>query len=199
MIIESCCETIEQAVEAEKNGATRIEFCRSLEKEGLTPKVKDVARLLSLVTVPVRVMIRPVDSFYISDSYLAMCIKQIRDFDLLPIEGFVVGYLTMGNKIDTNTCTLLLGESPKPFTFHKAIDQSKNIMESLQILEQFASIDTILSSGGFKTAMDGAEVLQKMQDTSSKIIMAGGRITNKNLHKHHKIMQLQAYHGTKIV
>ncbi len=199
MILESCCETIEQAVQAEKNGATRIEFCRSLDKEGLTPKLKDVEQLLSLISVPIRVMIRPDDSFFASESCLELCLKHIQEFDVLPIEGFVMGYLTTEKKIDTDTVTLLLGESPKPFTFHKAIDQSSNILASLHTLERFTSIDTILSSGGFNTAMEGAEVLKKMQDSSSKTIMAGGRITKENLRKHHKIMQLRAYHGTKIV
>ena len=37
MLVEACVETLEEALQAEKNGAHRIELCSRLDLDGLTP------------------------------------------------------------------------------------------------------------------------------------------------------------------
>ena len=38
IIKEACVDTLKDAIEAEKNGADRIELCSRLDLEGLTPE-----------------------------------------------------------------------------------------------------------------------------------------------------------------
>ena len=39
--------------------ADRIEFCSNLDEDGLTPKTDDLILIKKLVSIPIRVMIRP--------------------------------------------------------------------------------------------------------------------------------------------
>ena len=45
MIIEVCAETYEYALKAEKAGADRIELCKDLHLDGLTPNYESAKRL----------------------------------------------------------------------------------------------------------------------------------------------------------
>ncbi|MDH5609009.1 MAG: copper homeostasis protein CutC, partial [Cyclobacteriaceae bacterium] len=59
MIKEACVETMAQCLAAEKAGANRLELCAHLELDGLTPEFELIERVVSSVTIPVRVMVRP--------------------------------------------------------------------------------------------------------------------------------------------
>ena len=59
IIKESCVETFEEAVIAERNGADRIEICSDLHLDGLTPSRKLVLRIVNSLKIPTKVMIRP--------------------------------------------------------------------------------------------------------------------------------------------
>ena len=59
MIIEVCAESYEYAVKAEKAGADRIELCKDLHLDGLTPDYESAKRTIDLLNIPVFVLIRP--------------------------------------------------------------------------------------------------------------------------------------------
>ena len=59
IIKEVCVDNLDDAVKAFNKGADRIEFCSNLNEDGLTPDYNDLKELKSLVSIPVRVMIRP--------------------------------------------------------------------------------------------------------------------------------------------
>ena len=59
LIKELCVDSTEQAVNAERNGADRIELCKSLDLEGLTPEINVIQNTIESVDIPVKVMIRP--------------------------------------------------------------------------------------------------------------------------------------------
>ena len=50
LIKELCVDSTEQAVNAEKNGADRIELCKSLDLEGLTPEINVIQKTKDLQT-----------------------------------------------------------------------------------------------------------------------------------------------------
>jgi len=59
MILEACVEGVDQAIRAEKLGATRIELCANLAADGLTPDHETIKKVKEELTIPIRVIIRP--------------------------------------------------------------------------------------------------------------------------------------------
>ena len=52
MIIEVCTESYEYAVNAEKAGADRIELCKDLHLDGLTPNYDTVKKTINKLNIP---------------------------------------------------------------------------------------------------------------------------------------------------
>ena len=59
IIKEVCVDSLEDAINAEKNGANRIELCGRLDLDGLTPSRKLIKEVHKALIIPIRVMIRP--------------------------------------------------------------------------------------------------------------------------------------------
>ncbi len=200
MIIEFCTESIVDANKAESNGANRIELCANLDVGGLTPNLEIISNLLDTIKIPVRIILRPTDSFTLTKEDFKSIEKSIDSFTNLDIEGFVFGYLNADNTIDIEATKKILALAPtKKWTFHKAIDSTRDILEATKSLEPYKQIDTILSSGGQEKAHDGLNTLLAMQSASSKTIMPGGSITWKNCDTFKLTKGFQALHGRRIV
>ena len=59
LILESCVETYDEAMNAETQGADWIELCSRLDLDGFTPSKELVKRLVSDLTIPIELMVRP--------------------------------------------------------------------------------------------------------------------------------------------
>lgn len=200
MIIEYCTESVQDAIDASVNGANRIELCAELSLGGLTPDIETVRSLLLEIRIPIRVILRPTDSFYLTKKDFEEIEKSVQIFSPLDIEGFVFGYLNTNNSIDLRATENIINLAPnRRWTFHKAIDQTPDILEAIKSLEYIPQIDTILSSGGASTAIDGLQTLQKMQKISTKTIMPGGSITWQNIEVFNSAGHFNALHGRKII
>ena len=68
IVIESCVDNLEDSIKSIVKGANRIEYCTSLSQDGLTPSINEVLTLLQKTDIPVRVMIRPSNTFYINNN-----------------------------------------------------------------------------------------------------------------------------------
>ncbi len=200
---EACVETMAEALFASAQGANRLEYCRDLQADGLTPSLEEITELLGQIDIPVKIMIRPrAGDFCYDEKDLATMAKSIQVFKALPIAGFVTGALTKENKIDVEVMKrLATAAAPLPITFHKAIDSVADKIEAIDQLKEIDGIDSILSSGSCPTALEGKETLREMLDcagTALRIIPAG-KITSQNLLDVHQAIGAQEYHGRKIV
>lgn len=198
--VEACVVSFEQAIRAAQHGADRLELCSRLETEGMTPDIDLTTIILENVNVPVRVMIRETEEGFGSDeSILLKMESSIRKFKSIPIDGFVIG-LTRNNRIDRDaTERLIKGCLPLPITIHKAIDQSADVMDDLIWLNQFPTVDTILTSGGKATAREGIDEILKMKVVFKGNIMAAGKITHDQLPMLHLALEVPWYHGRNIL
>ena len=198
--IEACIVSFEQAINATQYGADRLELCSRLETEGMTPDIDLAANILENVNIPVRVMIRETEDGFSSDESILLKMESaIRAFKSIPIDGFVIG-LTRNNRIDREATERLIDVClPLPITIHKAIDQSTDVIDDLIWLNQFPTVDTILTSGGKATAREGIEEILKMKAVFKGNIMAAGKITNDQLPMLHDTLSLSWYHGRNIV
>ena len=203
IFIESCVESLHEAMRVSTLGIQSIELCSHLEVGGLTPSISLVREVVHAVDVDVKVMIRNRGGdFMYSPNDLSEMLHQINILKQENIKGIVFGALDINNTIHLeNLKTIIKAASPLPITFHKAIDCTPNIIESVQILSKFPQIKYILSSGGAETADLGSTMLKAMAKVKSnhQNIIAAGRITSENLAYIREKTGLSHFHGRQIV
>lgn len=200
MKIEFCTDNVSDALAAFQKGVNRIEYCSCLEDDGLTADLEEVRLLIHKITIPIRVMIRPTNSYQLNEQDEKKIIDSIYEFNKIKIDGIVIGYLDENQDINENFLIKITKLFPElAITFHKAIDYSNDILKSVQVLNKFNNIDCILSSGGEKSALEGANMLTKMQFLSNKSIIGAGGITFQNIDEIKIKTDLIFYHGRKII
>ena len=203
VVKEACVDNIQDAINAFKKGADRIEFCSNLDEDGLTPSNYDLISLKKSISIPVRVMVRPhSNSFNYNDDDLIQMKETIKFCKNQKFDGVVFGCLDDDNELDLNKIEYL-ADFAKPLNviIHKAIDLTPSPVNSLMNLLEIDNVNGVLSSGGFETAELGTEVLKKMINISPNDfeIISAGKITNQNFKILHEKIDGKFYHGRKIV
>jgi copper homeostasis protein len=198
MILEVCANSYESAINAEKAGAHRIELCENLAVGGLTPNYKLAKEVISDLSIPVFILIRPRDGdFNYSKNEFEQIKKDIILFKDLGCKGIVSGILTKDKNLDINrTKELIKLSRPLEFTFHRAFDEVINPIETLHQLIKL-KVNRLLTSGQMKTAIKGIDMIKKLIILSeNKIkIMPGSGINPSNISKFTKL-SLDEIHGS---
>ncbi len=202
MVLEACVENIEEALNAQKSGAGRIELCDNLAVGGTTPSYGTIAVCQKYLSIPVIVMIRPRGgNFIYSREEIESMIMDIRICREIGVAGIAIGTLTSGNETDIPLLNELIKASEGlAVTFHKAIDETKNIEKEVTRLTE-TSICRILTSGGQPTAMEGAAMINRMiVAAAGRIsIMPAGKVTSSNVHTLSNLIPAHEFHGRLIV
>jgi copper homeostasis protein len=203
LVLEACVATLEDALHAQRCGADRIELCSDLSVGGLTPSLELITACMNALTIPIVAMVRPRGgNFVYTLAEIAEMRTTIGRIKQAGVHGVVLGALTECGQVDIEL-TKKLVELAKPLsvTFHKAIDDTPDPVESAVRLTQIPGIQRVLSSGGKTTALQGANVLRKMQSALEQRInvIAAGKITNLNLRQVHAAVRAEEYHGQRIV
>jgi copper homeostasis protein len=203
MILEACVGNLNEAIIAESLGAHQIELCDRLDLDGISPSIEVVNAVSNKLNIPVKVIINPNPFNYIySDQNINSILDYVQKLNNLEVHGIVFGPLTKEGLPDLEAIKIVSEATPLPITYHKAIDISKNIINSTELLKRQDIVKFILSSGGAQNAKEGIDQLSIMKNVleSSPIqLIAAGRITSKNLNHIHQQLGLSYYHGKKIV
>ena len=148
MIIEVCAESYEYAVKAEKAGADRIELCKDLHLDGLTPDYESAKRTIDKLNIPVFILIRPrAGDFIYSDEEFELMKQDILKFKEMGCKGIVSGVLNDDSSIDIERTKELVELSMSlEFTFHRAFDKVNNPLNEIENLIELG-IDRVLTSG----------------------------------------------------
>ena len=184
MIIEVCAESYEYALKAEKAGADRIELCKDLHLDGLTPDYESAKRTIDKLDIPVFILIRPREGDFIySNEEFELMKQDILKFKEMGCKGIVSGVLNSDNSIDIKrTKELVELSKPLEFTFHRAFDiVSKPLNEIENLIE--IGVNRILTSGQKNKALEGLELLEELKNISKNRIkiMPGSGINNSNI------------------
>lgn len=202
MIKEFCAGSFSEALAAEKRGADRIELCDNLAEGGTTQSYGTIKMALEKLNIPVFPIIRARGGdFCYSDEELKIMREDILMCKSLGAKGIVFGMLTKDKKIDEKILKEFVSlASPMEVTFHKAVDEIENPVEAVDILAE-AGVKRILTSGTKATALEGADILNKMiQRAEGKItIVVAGGVTTENFDEVSKKIVSSEYHGKKIV
>ena len=185
-------ELIDSAADYEESGKTAEEW---LKHQGFTYKGVKAGTYISWGTVINTVINNSTNELLRMEQDINYCKS-------LGINGVVFGILNQNQMVDVLATERLVNIAfPLKVTFHKAIDEVSDIMTELEKLISISGITSILSSGGHRTAIKGADVIKSMIQKAKNhlsIIPAGG-ITNQNIEEIHSLIGAREYHGRKIV
>ena len=184
MIIEVCAESYEYALKAEKAGADRIELCKDLHLDGLTPDYESAKKTIDSLNIPVFILIRPREgNFIYSNKEFELMKSDIIKFKEMGCKGIVSGVLNNDNSIDIKKTKELVELSrPIEFTFHRAFDKVNNPLYEIENLIELG-IDRVLTSGQKEKAIDGLVLLKQLNSISNNRIkiMPGSGINKSNI------------------
>jgi len=184
MIIEVCAESYEYAEKAEKAGADRIELCKNLHLDGLTPDYKTAKKTIDNLNIPVYILIRPRQGdFNYSEKQFELMKADIIKFKEMGCKGIVSGILNTDNSIDIKRTNELVNLSrPLEFTFHRAFDIVTDPIKELEKLI-LLGVDRVLTSGQKEKAVKGIELLKELKKNAKNkiIIMPGSGINKSNI------------------
>jgi copper homeostasis protein len=189
-LVEICVDDLDGVSAAERAGADRVELCASLGDGGITPSIGTVGVALRTATrIGVNVLIRqrPGDFVYSGAEVDAM-VDDIRAIRALPNPAgvplaFVIGALRADGTIDVlSTARMLDAAGDAPVTFHKAFDQTPDLLAALDELTVLG-VKRVLTSGGAATALDGSELLAELvvRAGDAITILAGGGVRAANV------------------
>ena len=184
MIIEVCAESYEYAEKAQKAGADRVELCKHLHLDGLTPNYKTAKKTIDNLNIPVFVLIRPRHGdFNYSEKEFELIKTDIIKFKEMGCKGIVSGILKNDNTIDIKRTNELVNLSrPLEFTFHRAFDVVTDPLKELEKLIQLG-VERVLTSGQKQKADKGIELLKELKKNAKDkiIIMPGSGINKLNI------------------
>ena len=198
MIIEVCIESKMGIKVAQKFNLDRIEICRDLNQDGLTPKIEIQESAKEIFIKDRFIMIRPHNNgFVYNENEIIKMKRSISLASEYQPKGVVFGGLTKDCKIDfkKNEELLLHAKSLNlECTFHRAFD---SCIEPIQSFKEIKALgfDWLLTSGQEFSAENGIPLLKKLNNLKNdKIkILAGGGISPNNCHKF-KLIELDGIH-----
>jgi len=183
-LLEISVQSPESAQAAERGGADRIELCADLNVGGLTPSRALLQNVREKVQIPVYSMIRPRAGDYVySQSEFAAMRQSIAEAKECGMDGVVLGILTKRNRVDLERTRELVDLArPLPVTFHRAFDELPDLRQALEDVIQTGA-GRILTSGGAKTALEGAATLRNLVQLAGKriIILPGAGNSAENI------------------
>ena len=99
------------------------------------------------------------------------------------MDGIVLGVLTKDHRVDIErTRQLVEFAKPLPLTYHRAFDEAADLHQALEDIIQTGA-KRILTSGGAKSALEGAALLAEMIKGAGEriIVVPGAGISAANI------------------
>jgi copper homeostasis protein len=183
-LLEISVETLEAAMAAERGGADRIELCGNLSVGGVTPDDALLRAVRAQVRIPIFSMVRPrAGDFVYSSAEFAEMKRAISAAKESGMDGVVLGILTEKHRVDSErTRQLVELANPLPVTYHRAFDEAADLHQALEDVIQ-SGAKRILTSGGAKSALEGAALLGELMEAAEEriVIVAGAGISGANI------------------
>lgn len=172
--VEIIAQNLKDAKNAQRGGAKRIELVAALSEGGLTPSYAMAHHIINNVDIEVAIMVRPHSkSFCYDEDDLAVMKKDAEIFQKMGASRLVLGILDKNYGIDKDNLSFVLENIHIPITFHRAINESNDILEATKVLNDFPQITHILTSGGRGYAVSNLDTIREMILISNKKIMLG--------------------------
>lgn len=177
-ILEVCVDSVESAVNAAAGGADRLELCGDLIVGGVTPSMDLYRMIREKVDIPVHVLMRPrFGDFLYNEEELELMLRQTKAFSEAGADAVVIGCLTKDGRLDWEKMGCLMDAAGNmKIHLHRAFDMCCDLPQALEEAKAHG-VDTILTSGGYASAVAGMDMLRKLQANAGSVtIMAGAGV-----------------------
>lgn len=127
-------------------------------------------------------MLRPHSkSFVYDENDKTVILNDLKELVETKADGIVFGALNEDGNIDEELLKDVINNKGQlGLVFHRAIDKSKDVINSTNILLNY-DVERILTSGGFDTVIEGYEIINQMVElTKNKITILAGAGLNPN-------------------
>ena len=176
--IEVCCSSVQDAINAEKGEADRIELNSALAYGGLTPGIASLKKVKELVDIPVMAMIRPRSGgFNYSKLEFEIMKEEMKLIKETGVVGVVFGILNEKAKIDYKKNKILQEISEDLITvFHRAYDVIPDPIEGIDILNELG-FDRVLTSAQENKIENNLYLAKKIINYSEgklDVVLCGG-------------------------
>jgi len=178
VLLEICCGSIDDAIEAERGGADRVELCSALFLGGLTPSIGTIQEAKRRLKIPVMAMVRPRGGgFCYTEAEMATMERDTEAAIAQGADGMVFGILLADGKIDVRRCTRLrklVGE--RQAVFHRAFDVTPNAFAAMEQLIEMG-MTRVLTSGQKDSVPEGADLIRQLWERAAgriEILPGGG-------------------------
>ncbi len=197
-IIEACVDSFESCQIAYDNKADRLELCSNLIIGGTTPSISLFKQVKKAFDIKINVLIRPrFGDFHYGEKEIEQMCDEISMFRELGANGIVIGALTKDGKLDEKTLVRFMSniDNNMEVTLHRAFDMTENPCIALETAISLG-INTILTSGQAQTAIEGINLLKKLNDTAKGRIdiMAGAGVNKENILKINQQSGIKTFH-----
>lgn len=184
-MLEICCGSYYDALQAASGGARRIELNCGLHLGGLTPTVSTLELVKEHCGLSVIAMVRPRGGgFCYGSEEFDVMVRECEDLVRHGADGIAFGCLKSDASIDREKNARMISiihSHGKEAVFHRAFDCTGNPYEAMETLIGLGA-DRVLTSGLKPKAMEGRTLLKALQASyGDRIqILAGSGVNQSN-------------------
>ena len=200
-ILEVCVDSVCNAMTAQSAGAHRIEFCDNLSEGGTTPSPAQIEIARKKLQIKLYVIIRPRGGdFLYNETEFEIMKSDIHFCGKAGCDGVVTGLLHLDGTVDrerTAELVQIARHYAMGVTFHRAFDRCADLFLAMETIIEIGC-ERILTSGGYDTAIEGAEVIRRLIEKAAGriVIMPGSGITPENVAGLFQKTGAKEFHGT---
>lgn len=188
MLVEVCCGSADDVIEAWRAGADRVELNSDLFHGGLTPTVGSLRVAKRETGLPVMAMVRPREGgFCYTEAEFAVCLEDARVLLENGADGLVFGFLHPDGTVDrerTKALTDLALAAGKQAVFHRAVDVTPDWRAALDTLIELGMTRVLTSGQAPDVSWGAGTVRQMIEYAAGRIqILPGAGITPLSLER----------------
>lgn len=196
-ILETCIDSVESALIAEKGGANRLEMCGNLIIGGTTPGPQLFKEVRRQCGIKIHALLRPrFGDFCYTENEFRILKEEVRMFRELGADGVVIGILRPDGTLDMERMKALMEETgDMSVTLHRAFDVCRDPYEALEQAKSLG-IHTILTSGQANSCLAGRGLLAELVERAAgKIdIMVGSGVDAEAIRELYPQVKAHSYH-----
>ena len=186
ILLEICCGSADDVIEAARGGADRVELNGNLFQGGLTPTVGTLRTVKLHTRIPVMCMVRPrAGGFCYTDIEFETACADARLLLENGADGLVFGFLNADGTVDEKrTRELVRIADGMPCVFHRALDVTPDWKRALDTLIGLG-VTRVLTSGQESDVFFALDTIRQMIEYAGNAIeiLPGAGITLRNVDK----------------
>ena len=186
ILLEICCGSADDVIEAAKGGADRVELNSNLFQGGLTPTVGALRVVKRHTRIPVMTMVRPrAGGFCYTEAEFETAREDARLLLQNGADGLVFGFLHEDGTVDEErTRELVRIAEGRPCVFHRALDVVPDWKRALDQLIALG-VTRVLTSGQRSDVFFALDTIREMIGYADGAIeiLPGAGITLENVEK----------------